>query len=162
MTDEVLDDEEDIALLDETTMPEPLCDEEDDEGGITVPLAVTEPDPTTMMLELVREDEDIVTPDADETTVPEAEETTAPEAESDKPEPAATDDQDDIEDHEEDHITMPELDIHEPLPTPLLITSTASPGSIRLTKHVSIPAEPVPEMGKVTSLPVLHTARNCP
>jgi len=44
---------------------------------------------------------------------------------------------------------------------PLLTISTLSPCSTRLTKQASIPAEPVPEMGNVTALRVLHTARSC-
>ena len=45
--------------------------------------------------------------------------------------------------------------------TPLLTISTSSPRSTKLTKVASIPAEPVPEMGKVTAFLVLHTARSC-
>ena len=45
--------------------------------------------------------------------------------------------------------------------TPLLTISTSSPRSTRLTKVASMPAEPVPEMGKVTAFLVLHTARSC-
>ena len=37
---------------------------------------------------------------------------------------------------------------------------TVSPGSSRLTKHASIPAEPVPLIGNVSVFAVWNTARN--
>ena len=43
--------------------------------------------------------------------------------------------------------------------TPLAPTITVSPGSTTLTKHASIPAEPVPLTGKVSSLVVPNTVR---
>ena len=43
--------------------------------------------------------------------------------------------------------------------TPLTPTTTSSPGSTRLTKHVSMPALPVPEMGSVNAFPVWNTCR---
>src|SRR5689334_23161414 len=43
--------------------------------------------------------------------------------------------------------------------TPLTPTITVSPRSTRLTKHVSIPAEPVPEIGSVSGLAVSKTVR---
>ena len=44
--------------------------------------------------------------------------------------------------------------------TPLTPTITVSSGSTRLTKHASMPADPVPEIGKVSALLVPNTARS--
>jgi len=44
--------------------------------------------------------------------------------------------------------------------TPLAPTIAVSPGSSRLTKHVSMPAEPVPLIGSVSSFSVRNTARS--
>ena len=44
--------------------------------------------------------------------------------------------------------------------TPLTPTITVSPGSSRLTKHASIPAEPVPLIGNVSALAVWNAARS--
>jgi hypothetical protein len=43
--------------------------------------------------------------------------------------------------------------------TPLTQTTTSSPGSIRLTKQVSMPALPVPETGMVSPLSVWNKNR---
>jgi hypothetical protein len=42
--------------------------------------------------------------------------------------------------------------------TPLVRTRTRSPGSTRLTKQASIPAEPVPDMGRVRELFVFRSS----
>ena len=44
--------------------------------------------------------------------------------------------------------------------SPFTPTTTTSPGPTRLTKAVSIPAEPVPLTGNVSVLSVRYTARN--
>ena len=44
--------------------------------------------------------------------------------------------------------------------TPLTPTTHRSPGSMRLTRHVSMPAEPVADMGSVSSLSVRITSRS--
>jgi hypothetical protein len=44
--------------------------------------------------------------------------------------------------------------------TPLTPMITESPGSTRLTKHVSMPAEPVPLIGKVSAFAVRNAARS--
>src|SRR6266511_5519002 len=44
--------------------------------------------------------------------------------------------------------------------TPLTATTAMSPGSSRLTKHASMPAEPVPLIGSVSALRVRNTVRS--
>ena len=44
--------------------------------------------------------------------------------------------------------------------TPLTPTIAVSPGSSRLTKHASMPAEPVPEIGRVSAFSVRKTLRS--
>jgi hypothetical protein len=44
--------------------------------------------------------------------------------------------------------------------TPLTPTTTGAPGRTRLTNAASMPAEPVPEIGRVIGLPVRSTVRS--
>ncbi len=106
--DEVIADEEDIRLLEDTTVPEALLTEGNDDVTAIVPLPIIEPEAVTVRLETDNE------------------ETATPEAELTDPDPDADNDVPDATAAEDDHMTMPELFIQAPLPMPLLMTSTAA------------------------------------